>query len=669
MRNGRVLVVHSQDGVESIVHALEETGCHVTVVERATTAVAKVSSQEFDCVVSSYALPGEDGMALLEAVREVDPTLPTIMYAEPEEGVSVTTNARHGEIDRFVTRNGASSLDRLTDEVLTATLRTTEPPQDVSDHEPDPEEIVRAIEDAPIGISLSDASLPDDPLVYINDAWNSITGYERDHALGRNPRFLQGPATDAETVEAIRSALGNDVPITVEIQNYRRDGTPFWNELTIAPVHNDGGEVTHYVGFQNDVTDRKTAEIVAEERAAKLAEERRALRGLLEHVHGLLNEVTDILVTEHDRHVIAKRVCEEVVDVAGYPACWFGSATPTGEALKLEASVGLPTDVDSTLELATLPKSVEEVLESDEVAACRVGECAGGVLDPATVGAGRLAVVPITYGHKRYGLLGVYGDRGDTLNYREQQLFASIGSMIGSRLNAIETQRLLTADRVIEIEVEITDEQFPLSAVACELETPVEYIGLTHAPDGESCELFCIITSDASLVDLTELSFVDNVRTVTDADDGKTFALTVESMSPFHSLAEHSASISELVAHPERAVLDLELPPSYDVRSILDVLEAQYEQVTLQSRTEREMQARTTLDCSAMLEERLTDRQRAALEAAQLNGYFEWPRPTDGAEIAATMGITRQTFHQHLRAAERKLVETYVGDGSVYEIS
>jgi len=65
-----------------------------------------------------------------------------------------------------------------------------------------------------------------------------------------------------------------------------------------------------------------------------------------------------------------------------------------------------------------------------------------------------------------------------------------------------------------------------------------------------------------------------------------------------------------------------------------------------------------------MLEERLTDRQRAALEAAQLNGYFEWPRPTDGAEIAETMGITRQTFHQHLRAAERKLVETYVGAGS-----
>ena len=658
MKDGRTLVVHPEDGSDSIERALEETGYLVTVVERATTAVARVSSSEFDCVVSGYELPGDDGMALLEAVREIDSTLPTIMYAEGDDAVAGEAFDRG--VDRFVTRNGAASLDRLVREVTAVTSRTTEPPQDVSDHEPEPEAIVRAIEDAPVGISLSHTSLPDEPLVYINDAWEDITGYDRQHALGRNPRFLQGPATDAETVEAIGNAIGNDVPITVEVRNYRRDGTPFWNELTVAPVRDDDGEVTHYVGFQNDVTDRKTAEIVAEERAAKLADERRALKRLLEHVHGLLNEVTDVLVTERDRRLIAQRVCDEVTAIEGYAACWLGSITPGGDTLELEASTGLPEAVDATFELRALPVPVEEALESDDVAACRVGECGGDVLGPAAVGARRLAVAPVVYGHKRYGLLGVYGDRGETLDCREQQLFGSIGSMIGSRLNAIETQKVLTADRITEVEIAIRDESFPLSAVAGELEAPVEYVGLTYGPADNSCELFCTTTGDALRADLTGLSFVDDARTITEADAGTTFALTVESAIPFHELAEYGASIGGLLAHPERAVLELELPPSYEVRSILDVLETHYDQVTLRSRTDQEERPRTTLDCSAMLEERLTDRQRAALEAAQLNGYFEWPRPTDGSEIADTMGITRQTFHQHLRAAERKLVETYV---------
>ncbi len=660
MKSGRTLLVHPEDASGPIRCALEEAGYLVTVVERATTAVARISSSEFDCVVIGSELPDDDGVALLEAIREVDPAIPTVVYTTED----ADDDAFDRGVDRFVTRNGASSLDRLVEEVTAVTSRTAGPPQDVSDHEPEPDEIVRAIEDAPIGISLSDASLPDDPLVYVNDAWEEITGYERDHALGRNPRLVQGPGTDPETAESIGTAIGNEVPITVEVRNYRRDGTPFWNELTVAPVRDDDGEVTHYVGFQDDVTDRKTAEIVAEERATKLAEERRSLRRLLEYVHGLLNELSDVLVSEHDRHVIVQRVCDEIAAVADYPACWFGSTTPTADVLELEATTGLPETVDSTLEVATLPEPIEEALESDEVAACRVGECAGDALDPAAVGASRFAVVPIDYGPKRYGLLGVYGDRGEALDCREQQLFASIGGMIGSRLNAIETQRLLTADRVTEVEVAIRDERFPLSVVAGELEEPVEYRGLTLAPDGESCELFCTTTGDTSCVDLTGVAFVDDVRTITDAEAGTTFALTVESTTPFRDLAEYGASIAELVAHPGRAVLELELPPSSEVRAILDVLEARYEQVTLRSRTERETRGRTTLDRSAMLEERLTDRQRAALEAAQLNGYFEWPRPTDGAEIAETMGITRQTFHQHLRAAERKLVETYVGAGS-----
>ncbi|WP_048077496.1 helix-turn-helix domain-containing protein, partial [Halorubrum sp. AJ67] len=118
--------------------------------------------------------------------------------------------------------------------------------------------------------------------------------------------------------------------------------------------------------------------------------------------------------------------------------------------------------------------------------------------------------------------------------------------------------------------------------------------------------------------------------------------------------------VSEATATADAATLTIEAPPERDVRSILDVFRDEYEGVELRSRVERESRDRTVAEFAAAVDEQLTERQRAALKTAELNGYFEWPRPVDGSEIAERMGITRQTFHQHLRAAERKLVEAYV---------
>lgn len=115
----------------------------------------------------------------------------------------------------------------------------------------------QAISEAPVGISISDPDRPDNPMVYVNDAFVEITGYPREEAVGRNCRFLQGDNTDPETVARIRKAIDAAEPVAVEIRNYRRDGTEFWNHLEIAPVTSDTGEVVNYVGFQQDVTDRK----------------------------------------------------------------------------------------------------------------------------------------------------------------------------------------------------------------------------------------------------------------------------------------------------------------------------------------------------------------------------------------------------------------------------
>ncbi len=114
----------------------------------------------------------------------------------------------------------------------------------------------QAIDEAPVGIVITDPSLPDNPMVYVNDRFLELTGYDRSEALGRNCRFLQGEETRDEPVAELRAAIDEERPATVELRNYRKDGAMFWNRVSVAPVH-DEGELRHFIGFQEPVTERK----------------------------------------------------------------------------------------------------------------------------------------------------------------------------------------------------------------------------------------------------------------------------------------------------------------------------------------------------------------------------------------------------------------------------
>ncbi|WP_246986580.1 PAS domain S-box protein [Halorientalis marina] len=112
-----------------------------------------------------------------------------------------------------------------------------------------------ALDAAAEGITIADVTRDDDPLIYANEAFAEITGYDVAEVLGRNCRFLQGTDTDPEPVATMRAAIAAREPATVTLRNYRADGTPFWNQVHLMPVDH-GGETTHFLGFQRDVTER-----------------------------------------------------------------------------------------------------------------------------------------------------------------------------------------------------------------------------------------------------------------------------------------------------------------------------------------------------------------------------------------------------------------------------
>lgn len=114
----------------------------------------------------------------------------------------------------------------------------------------------RSVEASINGVVIVDACAADYPVIYCNRAFSAITGYSREELEGRNCRLLQGMGTDQQAVATIRRHLAEQREVHVTLRNYRKDGTPFWNDLYISPVRDNNGVVTHFVGLQNDISAR-----------------------------------------------------------------------------------------------------------------------------------------------------------------------------------------------------------------------------------------------------------------------------------------------------------------------------------------------------------------------------------------------------------------------------
>ncbi|GGE79419.1 blue-light-activated histidine kinase [Sphingomonas prati] len=145
-----------------------------------------------------------------------------------------------------------------------------------------------AVERTRMPIVVSDASQPDSPIILANEAFLRLTGYSADEVIGRNCRFLQGRETDPAAVDQIRAGLRAGRDITVSLQNYRKDGSAFWNELQISPIRNDGGEVVYYLASQMDVTDRRQAQQLEKSEHRLLKEVDHRAKNALALVQGIV---------------------------------------------------------------------------------------------------------------------------------------------------------------------------------------------------------------------------------------------------------------------------------------------------------------------------------------------------------------------------------------------
>jgi len=235
----------------------------------------------------------------------------------------------------------------------------------------------RVMDEAPVGITITDPDQEDNPMVYVNDRFESLTGYERSESLGRNCRFLQGEDTDPETRQFLRDRIDAERPAAVDIVNYRKSGERMWEQLNIAPVRDDDGRVTNFVGFQTEITDRKIRERRLEVLNRVLSHNLKNKMNVIEGHAALLNEEFD----EDDVPASLETLTETALDL-------MGLAESVQETERIISSVGSSDrPVDLTDHVVGLVDMFEDRYPDATITASLPG-------DPCTVGTtGILAAV------------------------------------------------------------------------------------------------------------------------------------------------------------------------------------------------------------------------------------------------------------------------------------
>ncbi len=141
--------------------------------------------------------------------------------------------------------------------------------------------LLQLVENAQDGVVVAEKEGHDTILIYVNPAFERLTGYQSEEILYQDCRFLQGSDTEQASIKIIRSAIDSAKPVRSVLKNYRKDGTVFWNELSVTPYYDEIDEVTYYIGIQKDVTEEVVLQEAlerAQEEIALLKSELKALR-------------------------------------------------------------------------------------------------------------------------------------------------------------------------------------------------------------------------------------------------------------------------------------------------------------------------------------------------------------------------------------------------------
>ncbi|MGQ3411878.1 bacterio-opsin activator domain-containing protein [Natrinema sp. LN54] len=410
---------------------------------------------------------------------------------------------------------------------------------------------------------------------------------------------------------------------------------------------------------------------------ARQERERRQQREQLEALNRLNrigHDITHAVITSETRAELEQQVCDRLADSDAYRFAWIGGVNPGSDRVVPKAAAGVEDGYLDEIDIS--------VAESDESGqgpagtAIRTGKVqvmndvqTASEFEPWREQARARdyrssAAIPIVHEDLVYGVLNVYSSSPRAFEGPETAVLARIGDVIAHAITAIERKDALVSDAVVELEFRVEDMAEELVALSATESCTIEFEQLVSGDEALLAYGSARGISQEAFTDtLDETEGIGDVRFFSVRRDELEFELVAPAaVSLFETIATHGGRVASATIADGEFRFVVELPRGRDTRQMIELIRTQRDDVTYLAQRTTERSERSDSGSSSVLEEELTDKQRAALETAFFAGYFDWPRGSTGEEIADRLGIAPATFNQHLRTAERKFFTSVFGE-------
>lgn len=506
----------------------------------------------------------------------------------------------------------------------------------------------RALDELPLNVAVIAA---DGEIVDTNRSWESFGDRAGRDTGDVGENYFEAASEDDEVVAGIRDVLAGEREVYAYEYPCHGPQQRRWFLMRVTRFEQD--DDPYAVVAHLDITERKLAELETEH--------------LLDRVDGLVTDVTTALVAAQSRSEIETGIVDAAVAADAYDAALVARIDRVRDEVAVvneshdAPDVGpWPVDGESAVARALGEGEVRVV---DDLAATAGADDASAVT-AEEAGFETMAAVPLATGDTTYGVLVVYARTTGVFDARERRVLRALGRTTGTAIRAVESARALLATSQVELELTTESDDLFYARLSRSLDCDLTYRG--SLPENAAGPLVFFEVTGADASDVVEWAAdaddIDAATVLWTHDDAALVEFRLPSPSVPSTLADRGVDTRELTVADGAARFTLVFPADRDAREVVEVVEADHPNVELAAYREVERPQRSPRDAWAALSEELTPRQTAALTKAYVGGFFDWPREVTGDDLADSMDITRATFHQHLRAAERKLAAAYFED-------